>query len=395
MSLPSPSLRFVRGLQASLVHWQNQTRLLNDEVISCLDPDFSNLVRVVEMALVLVETRPAAAALMEQCFFWVEGVGHVHTWYPLLVRLITLLPTDETVRRFRLLKQQAQFERWQHQLAAAWHTLAQAEQLARQIAHPSAMADVLANQASICHLQRDYQAAEQAGAAALTLCGEADGVIRAAALVTLGQAAQEQGHWEKAEALLLEAIPLCRQSGRTLNTARALKILALTNQAQKKFAAALQYLAEAETLLTGTSHTKDRIALLQNQGAIYHEQGQLAQAEIAFRQADALLQPLAGLWRNKGMIATCLGCVYRDQGQWLQAEHAFQQGITFYQRGGDELLLANGWGNLAKLWQQQGRFAEARTYFEQALALLEKFSHHRWARELQEDYRVRLAGAGY
>jgi hypothetical protein len=46
------------------------------------------------------------------------------------------------------------------------------------------------------------------------------------------------------------------------------------------------------------------------------------------------------------------------------------------------------------LWQQQGRFAEAHTYFEQALVLLEKFPHHRWARELQEDYRVRLAGAG-
>ncbi|MBP8000447.1 MAG: tetratricopeptide repeat protein [Chloroflexi bacterium] len=391
MSSLAPSPRFVYGLQATLADWHNKTCQLDDGAITCLNPDFPNLLRVVEMGIVLPQTRAAAAALMEQCFFWVEGAGHAHTWVPVLQRLIPLLPPENTVLHFRLLKQQAQFVRQQHHLAEALLILVQAEQLAQQLDSPSALADVYANQAAIYHLQRNYPAAEKAGAAALALCGAEDKLIRAAAFVTLGHLAQEQGHLSQAEQLLHQAIPLCRQLGTTLNTVRALKILSLINHAQKKYPEALHHLAEAEAILSGTPHHKDLIELLQNRGAIYHECHHLDLAEITFRQAEQLLQPLPGLWRNKGMIATCLGCVYRDQRQAVLAENAFQQGITFYRQAGDNLLLANGWGNLAKLWQQQERLTEAHHYFRQAITLLEQFPHHQWAKELKKDYENRAA----
>lgn len=118
-----PSSRFVCGLRSYLDYWLVKTADLHDAVIGQLNPEFPNLLHIVELGLVLPETQEQTAVLMLQCFFWVEQVGYVQIWQPLVELAAQRLPVAHVSLRFRLLKQLGQLQRLQYQLDTAVATL--------------------------------------------------------------------------------------------------------------------------------------------------------------------------------------------------------------------------------------------------------------------------------
>lgn len=139
----APSPRFVAGLQANLAYWLRQTTPLTDTTINRLEPDFPNLLRVIEMGLMMAETQINTGRLMVNCFFWVEGAGHIHLWQPLLTKLLANLPPNQPLLHFQLLKQLGQFQRLQHQPELALATFQKALHLTHD---PLLIADVVSSQ---------------------------------------------------------------------------------------------------------------------------------------------------------------------------------------------------------------------------------------------------------
>lgn len=386
LSYSRPSPRFVAGLQANLHYWLGKTEPLNDETVNQLEPDFPNLLKTVELGLVLPETWVVTGRVMAACFFWVEGAGHAHLWQPLLSQLVAQLPESELSLRFQLLKQLGQFQQLQNQPELALNTFQQALTLAHHLHNPFALADIYINQAKIYQLQGQYEQAERLAQVVLELVNNRDTKLWAVTMETLGYLAQEQGRLAPAGDYLRQAISLHRQTAITINLARASKALATLLLAQQQPDEALCLLQQTETLLQNTSYRKDQIELFINKGTVYYNLERLDEAETNFQQAGQLAHRQSGFSLLKGVIANNLGCIWRDKQHWGTAENFYYQAIALYQLAGNQLLTANAFGNLAKLYLRQGKVAPAGDYFGKALSLLAQFPYNRWANQLKQEY---------
>ncbi|MCB9421613.1 MAG: tetratricopeptide repeat protein [Ardenticatenaceae bacterium] len=259
--LPSPSPRFLRGLQANLRYWQAQTAVINDDIIRNLDPDFPNVLQVVEMGLVLAETWPDTAVLILQCFFWVEGSGRVPQWQPLVEKCLAVMPTPDDWLEFRLLKQLGQFQRIQWDLDTAVNTFQQARVGAQTLQDDQAIAEIHMNLCQTLHRQHRYDDAQAAGVKALTLFTESQCRLKATTMQSLGHLAQEQGQYDLAETHFREALNLMRNCEITSITdiTRTMDALAETHRAKKQYASAIQLYQEIADLLAATTEDEDKI----------------------------------------------------------------------------------------------------------------------------------------
>ncbi len=391
--LPLVSARFVRGLQANLRYWQGLTAVINDDIIRELDPDFPNVVRTVEMGLELAETWRETAVLILQCFFWVEGSGRVPQWRPLVENCLAVMPAPDNWLQFRLLKQLGQLQRIQWDLETAVNTFRQAATIAQTLQNNQAIAEIHMNLCQTFQHQRQYKEAEIAGAEALTRFTESPPRLKATTLQTLGLIAKDQGQYELAATHFQQALTLfheCETFSIT-DITRTMNALALTHQEQKQFAAALQIYQKVAKLLDHTTKEEDKIRTALNQGSLLYDWGKLVQAENAFRRAEQMLRQQKGLLSLKALTANNLGCILRNQEIWAAAEKQLQKSINFYRQLGDDLMLANAIGNLAKLYLRQGMLDKALCEFDEASQLAAKFPQNAWARSQQADYEAKIA----
>ncbi|MBP6803702.1 MAG: tetratricopeptide repeat protein [Chloroflexi bacterium] len=377
----SPS--FVQGLQSYLAHWLAQTAVLDDDAIRQLNPDFPNLLRVVELGLVLPETQTQTAELMLQCFFWVEQVGHVPQWQPWVALAVQCVPAAPNRLRFRLLKQLAQLQRLQYQLDTAVATLQEAEQLVYAPADKPLLAEIHMNLCQVYHLKRDYRTAEAYGRLALRHLPDNLPRLTAITLRTLGFMASEQGQYVQAEAYLQDSLNYAH-----LPQDRALTLngLAITYQQQEQYDLALAIYDELLAMIDSATHTHLFTDVQLNKGGVLHSLGRLEAAESAFQAAEALLRQRSGLSFQKALAANHLGCVWRDQGQFAAAEASLRRSIQQFALAGAELYQANAWGNLAKLYARQGRQDEALVCLDEALRRADAYPDSAFAQNLQTSY---------
>ena len=377
------SPRFIRGLHSYLDHWLRETADLDDVTIRRLNPDFPGLLKIVELGLMLPETRPKTAELILQCFFWVEQVGYVPVWQPLVATAIQRVPTQNSILHFRLLKQLGQLQRLQHQLDTAVATLQQAEQLAHVLADDQAVAEIHMNFCQVFHLQGKYEAAETYGRLALDRLPQDLPKLRGIILRTLGTVAQEQGKWGLAENYLQDALKtsfVLKERTLTLN------VLAVNFQAQAQYDQALDTYDELLTLMDSDVGTTLFVYVLLNKGSLLHDLNHLDKAELVFKEAENLLRQRPGMFFLKALTANNLGCIWRDQKQFSLAEASFRRSIQQFVQVGSEIYEANAWGNLAKLYAQQARTNEAIVCYDTALARVSNYSDNVYAQKLRTHY---------
>lgn len=376
------SPHFVRGLQAYLDHWLAKTANLDDIAIRQLNPDFPNLLQIVELGLVLPETQEKTANLILQCFFWVEQVGYMQLWQP-LVELAVQRLSDHPNMQFRLLKQLGQLQRLQYQLDTAVTTFEQAEQIACALADKQALAEIHMNFCQVYHLKRAYKKAEEYGRLALHHLAEHQLKLKAIAWRTLGIMSQEQGDPQQAEIQLqisLQFATSLKEQALTLN------VLAVLFQQQEQYDQALAIYNKLLILLNEESNTQLFAEIQLNKGSLFYGLGRLDEAEVVFKTVIEHLQQRSGSLYYKALAANNLGCIWRDQKRFTAAEASFRRSIQQFSKIGADVYQANAWGNLAKLYAQQGQQLEAVACYDEALKLVASYSNNAFAQKLQTNY---------
>ena len=402
----SPSPRFVRGLRRNLRYWLAQTAastgsgqaptttpisgIADDRAISRLNPDFANVLRLVEMGLTLPETREDTIALILQCFFWMEKTGHSHLWRPVVERAIGLLPVEPVETsiwlRFRLLKQLGQFEREDRELKTAVSTFQQADKLAYRLEDSQAIAEIRMNLAETYRRQHKYDLAREHGEAALAMFDGENGRLRAITLGVLGRLALAQGDLSEAASLLRESITL-QETSNAPYLYRSYDILATIYRRQKHRTQSAQLYQKALMQVAKTSNERDKIIISTNLGGLYHEWEKFSEAEIILQQAETIAHKQSGLLLQKGSIATSLGCVLQEQGELDRAESYHLRAISLYREGDNQLLLANALGNLAEIYVERGQEQLALKNLADGLALLRHYPDNAWAQKLAAEYK--------
>ncbi len=392
LQLP-PSPRFVRGLQATLNYWQKQTAVLNDDISRSLNPDFPNVVRVVEMGLTLPKTWQETAVLILQCFFWVEGTGRVPQWQPLLEKCLATMPAPKLWLQFRLLKQLGQFQRIQWDLATAVATFQQAGTIAHTLQDAQASAEIHMNLCQTYQRQHRYDEAQAEGEKALNQFAKTEHRLRATVHHALGQIATDQGQYAIAESHFQRALALF-QSGATVtitDLTRTMNALAWTYQDQNKFEQAQQLYEKAGGLLAETDKEEDKIRTAINLGSLLYSLQTYDQAEAAFRQADKMLRTQPGLTELKAHTANNLGCVLRQQQAWDRAQRYHHESINLFRLLGNALPLANAIGNLGKTYMAQGVYPVALVHFAEAQQLAAQFPDNAWANSQLAEYSAKIS----
>ncbi len=137
-------------------------------------------------------------------------------------------------------------------------------------------------------------------------------------------------------------------------------------QASGNFTEAERLLADIEaTLKQGDPALQFKF--LQNTGNLYHAKGNLTMAETQYRKALALAANTYGTSSVEyADIILRQATLAKDKGAYEKAEPLFNQALQMV--GNKPLPAAAIHNNLGILFQQMGRFTEAREQFEQALA---------------------------
>lgn len=386
----APSPRFVKGLQANLQYWHGRTAALQDDAaIARLHPDFANLLRVVEMGLVLPQTQLATAELIGHSFYWVEKTGHVLPWLPLLERTLQCLPTSAHLLRVKLLRQLGQFQRKQYQWFAAVDTLQMALSLATALNDAQITADIHLSLAQAYRMGHQYPLAHTHASQALAHVHHLS-PTHILIIELLGMLAHSAGQYDEAVHYYQQAIALQHQTHHTTYLHRTLQELALTLQTQKKWTAAHAIYTQLINLLRPTPNSIDLAHALNSQGTAYYGQGELTSAQACFEEAELVIRPLSQHFYLKGALFNNMACIWRDQEQWALAQQAYQRSLAAYEQIGDDLLIAKAEGNMGKLFLRQHQPITARPYLSSAVHRLTKLSHNAQAQTLYEEYQTLL-----
>lgn len=239
------------------------------------------------------------------------------------------------------------------------------------------------NFCQVYHLKREYKKAEDYGRAALNALIDERPKLKAIACRTLGIMAQEQGHLQQAEKYLQNAREF---SVSPKEEALTLNVLAIIFQQQEQYDQALATYQELLARLDSDAHTILLVEVHLNKGSLLYDLEKLDEAAGVFKKAEKLLQQRPGLIYYKALTAHNLGCVWRDQNQFANAEASFRRSIQQFAQVGTEINEANAWGNLAKLYRQQTRQAEALECCNRALQLVAAYPDNALAQKLQNNY---------
>ena len=159
----------------------------------------------------------------------------------------------------------------------------------------------------------------------------------AMSLNNLAELYRQQGRYEKAELLSLEALEMWQR------------------------------------LFTGDY--PDVATSLDNLAALYYYQGRYRKAEpLCIQGLEMRKRLFNGEHLDVALSLNNLAGLYRQQGRHTEAEACFKQTLEMWQRlyNGDHPDLANNLNNLGSLYQTQGRYSEAELLLQQALEMFQR-----------------------
>lgn len=380
----APSPHFVNASKRNLAYWHERIRQEAGQVAA----EHDHLLRAVQFGLVLAETQPAAAELMQQSFIPIEEWGRWQSWMPLLEKTLTAPAVNSPLLRVHLLNGLGRWLQLNRQLEKAIAVHQEARTLAQQQDIQPALAETHVRLGEDYLQTHQYDLAEQHAKMALAIleCIPQSERSRASALNVLGLIALRRGDLTSAEAYLQKTVHLWRSLDSPLQLARVLKNLGVVFLQRKESTKALSCYQEALAHLDRTTSKLDRIEVQNNIGIIHFNQKQFDMAADVFRQAYHGLQALNGNFHINALLAQNLGNALVRQQYFAEAENHFRRAIILWQRFDNELDLANTWGSLGDVLARQGQQEAGLEAYDRAFRLLAKFPDNAWAIKLVEDF---------
>ncbi len=209
--------------------------------------------------------------------------------------------------------------------------------LARQLAHPLSLAAALSYAAIVHYFRREWHAAQEQAEAGMALSSERGfPQFFAVGMMTRGWALALQGQGEEGIAQLHQGLAAFRAAGAELDRPRSLTLLVEAYGKRGQIEEGLTILAEA-------------LATAHNTGERWWE------AELHRLQGELLLQSnVQGPMSNVEKMALGTHSPARE------AESCFQQALAIARQQQAKSLELRAATSLSRLWQQQGKRAEAR-----------------------------------
>ena len=202
--------------------------------------------------------------------------------------------------------------------------------LARELAHPASLAIALRWMATLQQSRQEQHAAREGAEACAALAGEQGFAPESAqAMILRGWALVERGRGTEEIGQIQQGLAAYRATGSVLRQSYYLALLAEAYGKVGQVEEGLQVVAEA---LAGVHKTGEEVC----QAELYRLKGELLQARVPSREAD----------------------VSTPSSQ--EAEQCFQQALAVAQRQQARSWELRAAMSLSRLWQQQGKQAEAR-----------------------------------
>ena len=178
-----------------------------------------------------------------------------------------------------------------------------------------------------------------------------------------------QGEYEKAEKAAAAVIDLTRRSGPAHTLAQALNILAnIVCESNCDFETANALYMESLTLYRKLENPFGIAKVLINQGALYHDQGNLIQAQQRYRESLKLYREINYVYG----ISVCLNnlaIVARTLGEFEQAKDLIEESLTLKRETGNRVAILHSLLEIGALNTTLGNYAQARSHYCEAMRM--------------------------
>ena len=203
-----------------------------------------------------------------------------------------------------------------------------------------------------------------------------DSVVVADSLSKLGNCLYLEGKDAEAESKLRQALGIYRRHS-TNSGSNARDYLALLLEKKGEYLEATQLLREAVEIdgRTSGSDSPTYTMHLHNLAGALARLGDFFTAEARLRESLTTERRILGdAHPDLGYSLNLLGQVLLEEGDWRQAEPVLRESLALWSKQG-QTRLATGLSNWARVLQAQGKYNDARQYFERALAIAEQPSN--------------------
>lgn len=383
-----PSSQFTDSVTANVAFWRRQIAGLEESRLPEIKPDWPNLYRAVEFGLSLEECWQEAAELILDTYSLIDTQGYWREWIPLCERAVERCGHNQLSRKGRLLGRLGDFYHLSRQFSAAEAVYLEEEKIGLALGDQERLAYARLGLGKLAWNRRDHETAERYAQSALNgfqLSGD-DPRKTGTALNLLGLAAHAQGKYALAEERLSRSLNHHRRTGSRKNIARALNILANTQQMLGKTEAALDNYQAALSLLEGTTDELDRTQIWLSLGTLHYKQGRFRESESAYLQANSPFLRRSGLSYRQAEVTNNLGHVYLAMGQAERAERYLRLSVELWRKADAQLMLANTLGTLAETVVSTVGPADALLLIDEAIELVGRFPTDQWAQDLHQRF---------
>jgi len=170
-----------------------------------------------------------------------------------------------------------------------------------------------------------------------------------------------------------EALRIRRQIGDTLQICQSLFDMMSAFRHQRPPEEVAGWLKEARTLVRGLSNGLLSARLLQSQGMLAEDSGEIDSA-VAFYDSALAMPAVTGNARLAVSILTDLAVMYSRQGDYDAALKCHVRALDRSQKGGNQAGLAAVLHNIGTVYQQLGDVTTAVEYFERSLEIRRRLS---------------------
>lgn len=369
---------YERAVAANVQLWHR--RLLLEADVDRWQAQAIGIWQAVAAGLEYTAVQEAAATLAADLNPLMEHWGLWQEWLPLLETAVGLLLPSQLKGRLLLAKGRIYFLNRNFSDAVRVETAALALFEANQQTDLIAQAHHQLSNTFLGH--QKYDLARQHGANALRLVNANQTALLAKLHNTMGLIELETGNFPASEAQFQQAIHYMETLNDPTSLARAWLNLSVTYQRQNQLAAAQTCCQQALDILPNAASNMDGLKISNMLGVLHYQRNNFVEAEKIFRQGLLDLRYMPGMIHLRGSFTHNLGNTVLSLERWEEAKIHLEKSILLWQQTDDKVQQANSLGTLGELYEKQGEWTTAVTYYNNALQQLSLYPQNQWGRRL-------------
>ena len=206
----------------------------------------------------------------------------------------------------------------------------------------------------------------------------------------LGIISVGRGNYEESTSELYRARDLFREAQEPIELGRTCKNLMEALSRLGRVDEALSAFEEAAAIFKAYDLQIEGASLYINLGFMHYSQGNLNQAETAFRQAYSPAMRRAGPIYLRSLIEMNLGNVLLQQGHAEESRIFFRNAVSGFRLVGAQTMLANSLDGLAETTLATGSREEAIAYYKEAHEIVAAIPEDAFANRMEKRFRSLL-----